>query len=321
MAEDDVLTTDEEILDSIGEGEVDGDVGQEEEASTAAQDVITKAQSTDSDKGADGSNGEDKGARQAPGPQDLLDRDGQVLARGGPERRFYETALKEKQRANELQTKVGTLTSQIDAINSAGTIGTQYDLTPEEVVSGAQIMSAYKENPVGTIKYLLTQAQAAGHNIEDISSGGFDAKALKEMIDTALKPLTDDRQARVDTQEADAAGLEAYNDFMGKHPDAHIHQDTLAKLLASDPSLTPDAAFYKLQAFFAQRGLDWQHSLDQHQVSLDAKNAEGSDGDGQVQLPGGGTNPTTITDTAGVADVNVSTDNIIRDAMAEAGIK
>ena len=321
MADDDILSTDEDILDSIGEGKEADDGGEDKGTdATEAQDAVTALPGKDDKQGTDGGNGKDKTGKQAAGPQDLIDRGGQVIARGGSERRFYETAIREKQRANELEAKVTTLTAQAEAIKSAGNIGTQYNLTPDEVTSGAKLMSAYKESPIGTIKYLLTQAQAAGHNVEDIATGGLDAKAVKEMLDDALKPLVEANQARVVTQEAQEAGVKAHSEFMARHPDANVHQDTLAELLASDPNLSPEAAFYKLQNFFLTKGLDWGKSLNEHQAGL-SKQTEGKDGDRQVQLPGSGTKDASLTDTAGVADVSVSTDQIIRDAMAEHGIK
>lgn len=319
---DDILSTDNDILDSIGEGDDSSSGEDDKDASTAtAQDVIDAAQGKDDKQGADGGNGKDKAGGKATGPQDLIGRDGQVIARSGSERRFYETAIREKQRAGEFEAKFNTVTSQMEAIKAAGNVGTQYGLTPEEVGSGAKLMSAYKENPLGTIRYLLTQAQAAGHNVEDIAAGGLDAKAVKEMFDNALAPLVEANQARVDTQAVQVAGEKAYNEFLTRHPDAFVHQDTLAQLLASDPNLSPEAAFYKLQAFFSAKGLDWAKPLSDHQAAINPKAGEGKDGGTQVQLPGSGTNASTELGSARVADVNVSLDTIIRDAMEEHGIK
>ena len=219
MADDDILSTDEDILDSIGEGK-EADDGSDDKGTdaTSTQDAITTLPGKDDKQGTDGGNGKDKAGKQATGPQDLIDRGGQVIARGGSERRFYETAIREKQRANALEAKVNTLTAQAEAIKSAGNVGTQYNLTPDEVTSGAKLMSAYKESPIGTITYLLTQAQAAGHNVEDIATGGLDAEAVKEMLDDARTPLVEAQQASVDTQEAKAAEGKASSTLLGLTP-------------------------------------------------------------------------------------------------------
>ena len=227
------------------------------------------------------------------------------------------TAQREKNRADQASNQVASLAGQLEAIQRAGTVGTQYNLTPDEVTTGAQLIASYKDNPVQTIQYLLTQAQANGHNVDAIVSGGTDVAAVKQMLDRALAPLVQDRQAQLDTQNTNAAALEIYNQFSGRFPDASVHEGTLARLLQDDPNLSPEAAYYKLQNFYLQKGWDWTKSLDQ----LMQEAATTTRVNTQPQPPDcGGVTARNVTDTAQVADVNTSTDDIIRQAMAEAGI-
>ena len=311
------LSTDESILQEIGEGDEPGtDEGTKEQDKGTPTDLTGETPTPGSQQGTD-EGGTSQQQKQAGSPQDLKDKDGNIVATGGKERRFYETAQRERIRADGLTKEVTELKSQMEAINNAGTVGTQYSLTPEEVITGAQLIAAYKKNPVETIQYMLTQAQAQGHNVEAISGGGMDMAAVKQLFDTSLKPLLEARSEEVDTQAVNAKALEIYNDFTAQHPDAAIHENSLARLLKQEPSLSPEAAYWKLRSYYTERSLDWTKSLEQLQQAQVANPGEGNT---QQALPEGGINAESVTDTTRVADVNTSMDDIIRDAIKEAGI-
>jgi len=316
MAEE-LISTDEAILDSIGEGDdqqtTDESIDSEDTGETT--DPGEEASTTSSEQGTADGDGKDAPRKTSGGPQDLVDAQGNVIATGGKERRFYETAQREKARADTAAKEVSTLQAQIEAINSAGTLSTQYDLTPEEMTTGAQLIASYKSNPVETIQYMLTQAQASGHNIDAIGGGGLDMKAVKQMMDTALQPLLTEQTERVDTQEANDRALEIYNEFSTKHPDAAPHEDSLARLLQQEPTLSPEAAYFKLRSYYHERNLDWTKSLEQLQSQVQPSSVNT-----QQAVPDGNVTDTRVTDTAQVADANTSTSDIIRQAMEDAGI-
>jgi hypothetical protein len=321
MADDDgLITTDEAILSSIGEGdEQTTDDGVTEESSGETADTTEEASTASSEQSTNGSTNEQQ-QRPTSGPQDLVDGQGNVIAAGGKERRFYETAQREKQRADSVSRELTTLKSQMDAVNNAGTVGTQYGLSPDEVTTGAQLIAAYKNNPVEAIQYMLTQAQSNGYNVDGITSGGTDMQAVKQMLDNALAPILGEHQERADTQAANDRALDIYNEFNSKYPDSAVHEDSLTRLLQQDPNLSVEAAYFKLQSYYAQRGLDWTKSLTTLQTEQDAQRVPVSVNT-QPQPPDGGSVPhANVTDTAQVADVSTSTDDIIRQAMSEAGI-
>ena len=317
MAEE-LISTDEAILDSIGEGDDQQvtDEGTSSEDTGATTDTGEAASTASGEQGTEDGDGKDTPRKTSGGPQDLVDAQGNVIATGGKERRFYETAQREKARADTATKEVSTLKAQIEAINNAGTLGTQYSLTPEEVTTGAQLIAAYKSNPVETIQYMLTQAQASGHNIDAIGGGGLDMQAVKQMLDTALQPLVAEQNERVDTQEANDRALEVYNEFSAKHPDAAVHENSLARLLQQEPTLSPEAAYFKLRSYYLERNLDWTKSLE----TLQAEQNAGPSANTQQAVPDGNVTDARVTDTAQVADVNTSTSDIIRQAMEDAGI-
>jgi hypothetical protein len=316
-----LVTTDEAILDSIGEGDVEPDIGEGTggEDTREETDTTEQASTADSQQGTTDGNGEDAPRKAAGGPQDLVDAQGNVVATGGKERRFYETAQREKQRADKTTQERDELKIQLDAVNAAGTLGTQYELSPEELTTGAQLIASYKNNPIETIQYMLTQAQASGHNIDAIGGGGMDMQAVKSMLDSALSPLVKEQTDRTDTQAANDRALEIYDEFSVKYPDAAVHEGSLARLLQQEPSLSPEAAYFKLQSYYAQRNLDWTKSLE----TLQAEQATVKDTSANTQqaVPEGSVVANRVTNTAQVADINTSTGDIIKDAMREAGIE
>jgi hypothetical protein len=318
MDEETLLTTDDAILDSIGEGDeqstsessveqVDGeDANTTEETSTAS-----------SEQGVEGSSNTEQQGKVS-SPQDLVDAQGNVIATGGKERRFYETAQREKQRAEGLTRDVETLQAQLEAINNAGSVGSQYDLSPEEVTTGAQIIAAYKNNPVETIEYMLTQAQASGHNVDAIGqNGNMNLNAVKQMVDSAIQPLVAEQYEREENEAANDRAQEIYDNFNSQYPDSAVHEDSLARLLDQEPNLSPEAAYFKLRSYYMERNLDWTKSLEQLQSEQSSQQASVNT---QQAVPDGNVIPNRVTDTAQVADANTSTDDIIRQAMSDAGI-
>tara|TARA_R110002050_G_scaffold11834_4_gene39444 strand:+ start:80 stop:1039 length:960 start_codon:yes stop_codon:yes gene_type:complete len=318
MDEETLLTTDDAILDSIGEGDeqstsessveqVDGeDTNTTEETSTAS-----------SEQGVEGSSDTEQQGKVS-SPQDLVDAQGNVIATGGKERRFYETAQREKQRAEGLTREVETLQAQLEAINNAGSVGSQYDLSPEEVTTGAQIIAAYKNNPVETIEYMLTQAQASGHNVDAIGqNGNMNLNAVKQMVDSAIQPLVAEQYEREEIEAANDRAQEIYDNFNSQYPDSAVHEDSLARLLEQEPSLSPEAAYFKLRSYYMERNLDWTKSLEQLQSEQSSQQASANT---QQAVPDGNVISNRVTDTAQVADANTSTDDIIRQAMSDAGI-
>ena len=318
------LSTDEAILDAIGEGSSSDESTTEEttEAVTEeTQESAPETQQADSGQSSDSSTETEPQQQQARGPQDLIDKEGNVIARGGKERRFYEQLQVNKQQNAALNQQVQQLQGQLDAVNNAGTLGTQYDLSPEELTTGAQIIKSFKEDPVATVKYLLTQAQAAGHNLDDIATGGADMSAIKQMVNEAVSPLVQDRQQRVDAEEHQKKAQEVYNGFMSKYPDAQMHENSLARLLETDQNLTPEAAYFKLKNFYLEKGLDFSVPLETI-AQQEQQTQQTPEVNTQQTLPSGGNIPAqNVTDTADIADVGTSYDDIIRQSMRDAGMQ
>jgi hypothetical protein len=320
MAEE-MLSTDDEILNAIGEGGTSEDTEESSSSSEqTAQEVIETAQENKSGQVIEQGTESESREQQTRGPQDLVDAQGNVIASGGKERRFYEQAQRFRQEAATSNNRVQELEGQLKAINDAGNAGTQYNLTPEEVTTGVQLMAAFKENPVETVKYMLTQAQSLGHNIDGITSSSTDMASIKKMLNEAINPLVQDRQERIEGEQSRKESRIVYDNFMTKFPDAKPHEHSLARLLESDQSLSPEAAYFKLKNFYLEKNLDFNKPLEVLQQELDAQKQAPVERNTQSTVPTGGVPAANVTDTETIADVGTSMDDIIKQSMRDAGM-
>ena len=163
MGEQVKTTTEEDILSVLGEEDFEADAEREQEEldvegneqdESSTDGSTEQSQATEStktgnkddnadkldDKGSKGDNQE----QSSRGPQDLVDGAGNVIAKGGKERRFYETAQREKQRADGFERELSTTKAKLEAYEATNNIGRELGITQEEVVSGARILAAYR---------------------------------------------------------------------------------------------------------------------------------------------------------------------------------
>ena len=260
------------------------------------------------------SKGVDKG-KKAASPKDLLDASGNVVARGGPERRLYEQLQSTRTQVADVTSKLKEANAKLQAFESSGSVGQQLGLTPVEVINGSKLAAALKQNPIETVKFLLTQLQAAGHNVDSIAGGHTDVNAIKSIIEQSLKPFRDRFESQNKVDEATRRGQEEYGRFVAKYPDAELHGDSIAQLLREDNDLTPDAAYFKLRMFYTENGLDWSKPLEQIEQELNKQKRPSSLT--RRPIPGRGSSGANVEDADDVVHADTSIDDIIRSAMKE----
>lgn len=318
------LSTEDEILNSMGD--LDDDQGEEttntdegtSEATPAPKEDEGKGQvNTDDKKGGEGSN-KVEGKQSTGGPQDLLDKDGNVLAKGGAERRLYERAQKLDAEVRTAREQNERLTTELEAYKKSATLGNEFGLTPQELTTGAQIIASFKQDPVATIKSLLTQVQSMGHDIEEIGASGVSMDAIKRMINEAVSPLTSKAQEEQETNSRREQAAKVYRDFATKYPDVEVHTESIVNMMRNDPSLTLEAAYHKLRSEYALRGLDWTKPVSQ--LQKEAEEARKQPSNKQPDMPSGGnTNRRAVVETSEAVSPETSFDEIIRASMKEAG--
>ena len=249
--------------------------------------------------------------QQGRGATDLIDpATGQVVARGGAERRMYERDAPSRLMATSRELTAAQ--AQIQTHEAASASAKENNLTPEESITAHKLLGAYKNDPIETIKYLLTQAQAAGHNINAVGQGT-DMAAISKMITDKLAPLTEQQQ-RVDEQQGhrEAAQQEA-TQFLQRFPDAALHEQEIALLLQQRADLTPETAYYMLQNWFMRSGLDWNKP-----ANAQDKPEGGDPTGGKVTLPSGRVSSAetlTTVDNGKSVDANTEWDDIVSGAI------
>ncbi len=252
----------------------------------------------------------------------LVDAQGQVVAYAGRERRLYETGIQQKAELVRASQQVQTLQAQVNEVKLLNEMPQKYGLDNNQVQQGLQLIKAYSDDPIGTLKYILTEAKAAGHNLDDLVGPGTDMTAIGRMLDERLAPLTKAHDAQVQSDESTATGNRLYQEFITKHADATLHEDTLAQMLQADPSTALEAHYWRLKHWVTEKGLDWTKPLSA-QAAQPVQQQSAQQPAGAV-MPGGATAPQavpTIQESGGMAPAEMETEDIVRESMREAGIQ
>lgn len=263
---------------------------------------------------------------QHPQGQDLVDVEGKVIAKAGAERRFYEEAQRLrrsqqhftqnvlpqiKEQYNAMEQELNAYKQVVDGFKAS-------DLSPQDIQSGFDFVRQWKKNPTEVVKFLLTNLQSSGINVDiEGMQPSINAEAIKQMLDAKLAPFVAEREARVQAQEQEQQVTNEYNSFVQKYPDSVVHDKTLAFMVRNDPSLTPELAYYKLKNFYLQKGLDFSVPLE---VLAQQKPNE-TVPQGLPKAPTISENVVKTTRQPHVAGVNEGFKNIIREAMEESGLK
>lgn len=202
--------------------------------------------------------------------KDLVDENGNVIAKAGAERRFYEENVRLKRDRDVFNTQVlPKIREQYDAMKQRVETYQQTfdalranDMTPEEIQTGIELMRKWKQSPQDTLKYLLTNAKSYGINVDSLTSG-VDVAAINQMLDEKLQPFMQEREARLQEVQIKNQARNEYNNFMQRFPDAKVHTKELAYLIRKQPNLSLDSAYYMLRSHYAENGFDFNTPLEQ----------------------------------------------------------
>lgn len=282
LTDGDTGVSDEETNDNESEDESKVNSQSNEGDQTEAKGDGEKQDGGDESK-EDGGESKDKSKEQKPDDskvdakgEPLKDDKGNTVARSGAERRIYEKTAKENTR---LTDENKTLQAEVSAFKQAGTIGTQLGLNAQEAVQAQQAWAAYKKDPVAVVNALLTDMKEKGINMEGIGSG-IDLKAVENLINSKLDPLTKDHQAKEAQQKAYEDAGEILDKFYGTFPEAEMHEKELAQYMQNNPDLSLEAAWNKFSIGIIKLGMDLSKPLAPQLKALDeAEAGEGNKGE------------------------------------------
>lgn len=255
--------------------------------------------------------------------QDIVDANGNIIARGGAERRFYEENQRMKQEmANfnnnvlpQIQQQYHAMETELSQYKGVVEGLKAQDLSPQDIQSGLDFVRNWKQDPTNVVKFLLTTLQASGINVDieglQLSS---QTAAIKQMIDDKFAPFIQEREEAQRIMQEEAEVENDYNNFISQYPDSIVHDKALAFMIRKDPSLTPEVAYLRLKNYYLRNNLDFTKSLEE--ISLQNKQQPNT---GMPQTPRISDNIATNKRHQRIANVHTSINDIIKGAMTDAG--
>jgi hypothetical protein len=194
-----------------------------------------------------------------PRVRDLVDpATGQVVAKGGIERRIFDKATRAEQQANAFKSQLQTANTQLETLRSVNSVANQLKLPPEQQVMAMRVMSDFMKDPVTTIEYLIGEVKAKGYQIPSLNGAGqqTDMAAFQRMLDERLAPMMQERQQQEAARQAQTRAKETLDNFLGQEPDARANLDILANMIEQDQSLSLESAYIRFMRWCMVNQLD-----------------------------------------------------------------
>ena len=252
-------------------------------------------------------------------PQDLVDANGNVIAKAGAERRFYEENVRLKQQKADFDNRIlpqikqnyNAMMAKVTAYEETYKAMQASDMTPEDVNLGIELVRQWRKSPEETLKFLLTQAKSYGINIEGHASA-IDAAAISQMMDQKLQPFVQEREEAIRQQEVLANARKIHTEFYQRYPDAKIHNKELAYLYKKNPNASLDAVYWQLRNHYAENGYDFNTPLAEIVNKSQTDNNKSRFNSVNVNQ-----NVKTETIKTPIASINKSFDQIIRETLKD----
>lgn len=306
--------------DTTGTSQAEGQAPTDGEGTPSKQ---AEAPTDPSGKPADNKKPNDQQAPK-PGPGDLVDRDGRVVARAGAERRHYESAQRAVRDLQSTRGELERVSTELRAFREAAQLPTQLGLSPDESTTGLQLIASWKQNPVGVIEYLVEQAKAAGHNLETLG-GATDMGAIKTMLAQELAPFRQQAQQVQQHSQIQTAAQQQLDTLVGEYGEqALVNGDALSKLLNASAEqgrpLSLEQAYLRFSNWCLQNGFDPHRPID---PQIAAKRTPPATQQSNPPRPNGravaAPNGVVPMDSASVTTGSETTRDLVRMAMREAG--
>lgn len=201
----------------------------------------------------------DRQSQTDPRVRDLVDpATGQIVAKGGIERRIFDKAQRAEQQANAFRSQLQTANTQLETLRSVNSVANQLKLQPEQQVMAMRVMSDFMKDPVTTIEYLIGEVKAKGYQIPSLNGAGqqTDMAAFQRMLDERLAPMMQERQQQAAAQQAQVRAKETLDNFLGQEPDARANLDILANMIEQDQQLSLESAYIRFMRWCMVNQLD-----------------------------------------------------------------
>lgn len=266
----------------------------------------------------------------------IIDAAGRKIASPGMERRIFERI---HHVFGTMEIEHATMKNKLEAYENADTAARDAGLNIEERAAGLRLMSAWKQDKVKTINFLLNQASQAGIDVSSIRGGGVDMSAIRTVLAEEVRkavepfqPFVQQQQSQTEMQQMAEEARAQLDEFHEQFPEARMHGTPIAAIM-DKTGWNVREAFFALQAQAAKNGWDMSKPLaEQAQRTLASQNGGGGNsqrrptGDGSQRLPpmngrGGGNDGTVVqAGSRGAASANDSWDSIVAGTLDDLGI-
>lgn len=268
----------------------------------------------------------------------VLASNGEIVARLGAERKAFERMLPV---INSTAAEVDKYKGMYEAVTAANTIAANLKLDPQEYAIGARIMAAFKTDPKKAVAFLIKEAQDNGVDMSDlgIQGGGATRKDIEDVVRNIVKEslepfsfITQEREQTTRDNELRNEANNAIQEFYAEKPDAEVHGNSIAKIMTARPGTSISEAYYILKSHALENNMDWSKDLIPQAAALVSK-SRGSDlppnrTNGQPvvtqrnlpPLNGRPNNGNIVPRTSASLGGEVSSGDIVKDAMREAGM-
>lgn len=258
-----------------------------------------------------------------------VDAQGNVVAANREEKRVLFMYNKVRDELRNERTRRNELQQQLGGLRELASIQQRFKLDGAAIAEAAQFRAQFDINPIQTVREIVAQAVANGYTMEQLfgpdAPAAINASVIQRTIDERLKPITDKATREQSEQRATEEATEAFNDFLVNHEYADVHGNEIAHIVNTE-RVSPETAYYKLQARASQLGLDFTQNLVEQMIAREqgnggkpAQQQQAQQRTTQRMLPGNrtaGGNAAPANDPRNqVADPNMSFKDIVRNAM------
>ncbi|MGD9715239.1 MAG: hypothetical protein AB7V46_24760 [Thermomicrobiales bacterium] len=196
------------------------------------------------------------------GKGNLIDETGAVVARAGADRREFERIRNENARyARELPQLQG----ELNAFRTTHAYAAELGVPATDIPKAVQLLAAYRKNPAEAIKLLVTQARAAGINVE-LDGSSIDPAAMRAAIREETAPIREAAQARQAQQQAAQLAAQEVQTVFSEFPQAAANEATLLRLVAGEQKKHAENANYRMKSlrelFLEVKAFAAEHRLD-----------------------------------------------------------
>jgi hypothetical protein len=196
---------------------------------------------------------------------DITDKDGNIVAQGGFAARMFQQNRRMKSMLDERSEQLSQISMRVGELSSLSKSMQSYGLDADDAAMAFDIAGRMKRgDDIGAAKQVLALIAAKGYNVTDLLGGEvgdtIELKAINQMIEQRLAPITRQEQGRQQNEQVMAAARANYNRFVADNDHADIHANTIAEIMNRD-GIGAQQAYNNLREFAVSNGLDFGQDL------------------------------------------------------------